>query len=126
MSELEAQIRALSQGALPLAIARYLREHPEARKRVPKVWLDDEVETWSARPVEDIAAEARHRLEVLDGWREEASDDDPDLLDSWRTEALYTRMNLQAAASGAFGTASGPLVDFLTRVGAPPRSLDLF
>lgn len=122
MSALEDQIRTLATGALGLAVARYLHDNPDAVARVNPEWLNTGVDAWRTRPAHEIEAEAEHRLGVLDAWQDEA---DPALRETWRVEALHTRLNLLAARSGAFGTAAGPLADFLRRAGAPPRTLHL-
>jgi hypothetical protein len=126
VSELEERIRTLAAGSLSLAVARYLHDAPEARDRPNPVWLDAEVERWSARPAEELAAEAEHRLEVLDEWEREAPAADPELWEERRIDALHARTNLQSAASGSFGTAAGALVDFLREVGAEPDALGFF
>ena len=99
---------------------------PEARERANPVWLDADVERWSARPAEEIAAEAAHRLEVLDKWEREAQATDPELWEERRVDALHARFNLQSAGSGSFASAAGALVDFLRGVGAEPDTLGLF
>lgn len=125
MSELANQIRALSRGALALAVARYVSEHPEARERAHPIWIDTGVEAWSGRDAEAIAREAARRLEELDAWERDAPRQDPELWEEHRLDALHARLNLQSAGSGAFGTAAGPLADFLRAVGAAPDRLDL-
>jgi hypothetical protein len=122
VSALEDQIRALSAGSLSLAVSRYLHDRPEARERVRPEWLDTGVEAWRGRPAAAIEREAAHRLEVLDAWERDAG---PALRESWRLDALHARLNLGSARSGAFGTAAGPLADFLRRAGDEPRTLRL-
>ena len=126
MSELEERIRTLAAGSLSLAVARYLHDVPEARERANPVWLDAEVERWNARPAEEIAAEAAHRLEVLDEWEREVQAVDPELWEERRVDALHARFNLQSAGSGSFASAAGALVDFLREVGAEPDTLGFF
>lgn len=126
MSELEERIRTLAAGSLSLAVARYLHDAPEARDRANPVWLDAEVERWSARPAEAITAEAEHRLGVLDEWEREVQAADPELWEERRVDALHARFNLQSAGSGSFGSAAGALVDFLRAVGAEPDALGFF
>ena len=125
MSELEEQIDVLSSGALSLAVARYLHDHPEAAQKVNSAWIDDEVERWRARGADDIGDEATHRLEVLEPWVEEAQREDPELFETRRLDSVHARMALQSARSGAFGTAAGPLADFLTEAGEQPDTLFL-
>jgi cobalamin biosynthesis Mg chelatase CobN len=125
VSELEGQIRTLAAGALSLAVARYLHDNRKARKKASGAWLDAEAEDWSERSPEEIAAEATHRLDVLEQWVEDAQQEDPELYESRRLDSVHARMNLQSARSGAFGTAAGPLADFLREVGAKPETLEL-
>lgn len=125
MSELEDQIDVLSSGAQSLAIARYLRDHPDARGRVNAAWLDAEVEQWAARDADAIGAEATHRLDVLEQWAEDAQSEDPASYETRRLDSVHARMALQSARSGAFGTAAGPLADFLTQAGEQPDTLFL-
>lgn len=126
MSELEDEIRALVAGSLSLAVARYVHDTPEARERAKPVWLDAEVEAWSARPTEEIEREAARRLEVLDEWEEAAQAAEPELWEARRVDALHARSTLQSARSGSFATAEGSLGSFLRGVGAEPDSLGLF
>lgn len=125
MSELEAQIDVLASGALSLAVARYLHDHPEAAQKVNSAWIDDEVERWRTRDADEIGDEATHRLEVLEPWVEEAQREDPELFETRRLDSVHARMALQSARSGAFGTAAGPLADFLTEAGEQPDTLFL-
>lgn len=126
MSELEEEIRVLAGSSLSLAVARFVHDRPEARDRAAPVWLDTDTEAWSARSTEEIEREAAHRLDVLEAWEREVQDDDPELAETRRIDALHARLNLQSARSGAFGTAAGPLRDFLRSVGEEPDALNLF
>jgi len=125
VSEHEAQIDLLASGAQSLAIARYLHDHPDAHGKVNQAWIDDEVERWQGRDPNEFGDEATHRLEVLEKWVEEAQRDDPELYETRRIDSVHARMALQSARSGAFGTAAGPLADFLTQAGAQPDTLFL-
>ena len=126
MSGLEDQIGVLSTGALSLAVARYVHDHGRgARRKAKKGWLDAAAEEWSERDPADIGAEATHRLEVLEQWAETAKADDPELYEAHRLESVHARMALQSSRSGAFGTAAGPLADFLRDMGEKPDELQL-
>jgi hypothetical protein len=110
---------------LSLAVARYLHHHPDARERVSPEWIGDEVERWAARDADAIGEEATHRLEVLEQWVEETQREDPGLYETRRMDSVHARMALQSSRSGAFGTAAGPLADFLTEAGEQPDTLFL-
>ena len=101
----------LLPASLSLAVARYLKDHPDAVEKAG-AWLDDEAREWMARPVDAIRAEATRGLEAL----EEGEMD--------RVELLQAQLNFQSARSGSFATASGSLVDFLTDMGEEVDVLD--
>ena len=124
MSGLDEQIGVLAQGALALAVARYLHDHPRKRRKA-KGWIDAEVDEWRERDPEAIGAEASHRLDVLEEWVEEAKEQEPDVYETRRIDSVHARMALQSARSGAFGTAAGSLADFLRAVGERPDELQL-
>jgi hypothetical protein len=109
----------LLAASLPLAVARYLQDHPDAVPRAG-AWLDGDAEAWMAKPVEAIQAEATRGLEALDEWREDAGGD----WEAGRVDFLQAQLNLQSARSGSFATAAGSLADFLTDVGEEPDVLD--
>ncbi len=112
-AELEAlQLRSLAGHAQSLAVARYLSDHPDAAGRAG-AFLDAEAESWRQRGAEAIAAEASKALEAL----EDQSVRGPDY--------LHAKLALGSARTGAFGTAAGPLHDFLKLMGAPGERLDI-
>jgi hypothetical protein len=125
VSDLEGQIKALRGAALTLAVARYLDDHPDAVEKAGPIWADEDVEEWRGRSAEEIGAEATQRLEQLEQWVEDAQEQDPELYETRRIDSVHARMALQSARSGAFGTAAGPLADFLRQVGAEPDTLHL-
>lgn len=118
-SEIQEQLAA----SLRLAVARYLKEHPDA---VPEagVWVDNDVEATMAQPVEALRLKAADRLEALEDWKERAQDEDPAAWDIGRVDYLQAQLNLQSAQSGSFATASGSLADFLRSVGEEVDVLD--
>jgi hypothetical protein len=118
-SEIQEQLAA----SLRLAVARYLKDHPDA---VPDagVWVDNDVEATMAQPLEALRQEAADRLGALEDWKERAQDEDPAAWDTGRVEYLQAQLNLQSAQSGSFATASGSLADFLSSVGEEVDVLD--
>jgi hypothetical protein len=110
-SEIQEQLAA----SLALAVARYLKDHPDAVSDAG-VWVDDEVEAWMAQPVDALQDEATERLEALEDWKERAQDEDAAAWETGRVDYLQTQLNLQSSRSGSFATASGSLADFLMSV----------
>ncbi|MGH2367278.1 MAG: hypothetical protein ACRDI2_03685 [Chloroflexota bacterium] len=119
-----AALREQATGALALAIARYLLEHPEAAAAAQD-WLDPMVEKWRSRSVGELAVEASQRLKRLDHWKERTQAEQPEVWNIGRTDYAYAKLTLQSARSGSFQTATGSLYDFLTSVGAPVDELDI-
>ncbi|SRR5712691_4727620 len=122
--ELKDEIRAQLRASLALAIARYLKEHPDAKERAGS-WVRPDVEEWLDKPVEEIAAEASRRHEALDRWSERAKADAPDLWETRRVDFLHARKNLDSAESGNFQSGAGSLYDFLSDVGEQVQSYDV-
>jgi hypothetical protein len=118
-SEIAEQLAA----SLALAVARYLKDHPDA---VPNagVWVDRDVEARMTQPVETLQEEATERLEALEEWKERVQDEDPSAWETGRVDYLQAQLNLQSARSGSFATASGSLADFLMAVGEQVDVLD--
>jgi hypothetical protein len=121
---LRSRVEELGRGGLLLAVARYLRDHPDAEGRVED-WLDESVETWRHKSVTEIQAEATRRLSQLESWAEHAQQEAPSVWDEERITYAHAKLALQSARSGAFGTAAGSLQDFLKAAGAPAQSLDI-
>jgi hypothetical protein len=109
--------------SLALALARYLKDHPEAAPRAG-AWRDADVESWITAPEEAIRAEATKGLEALDEWRDETREAAPDEWEAGRVEFLQAQLNFQSARSGSFATASGSLADFLGEMGEEVDVLD--
>jgi len=124
MSEANVAIDDIAQGAMMLAVARYLHDHPDAAASAT-TWLDDDIESWRQRPTADIADEASKRLEALERWRSHTQTSDREAWESDRTTYAHAKLTLQSARSGSFETAAGSLVDFLRDVGAPTEELDI-
>jgi hypothetical protein len=117
----EGDIRALGAHAQSLAVARYLAEHPDAAGQAG-AFLDADAETWRERGADAIAAEAETTLEALEAWTERV---DEALRQTRGSDVRNARMALGSARSGGFGTAAGPLSDFLAAVGEQPDRLDI-
>ena len=117
----EAEIRGLAAHAQSLAVARYLSEDPNAVGRAGP-FLDADAQTWRTREPEEIAAEAERTRDALEAWAENA---DPELRETRRPDYLHAKLALGSAASGTFGTAAGPLYDFLKRMGTARDRLDI-
>lgn len=118
-SEIQDQLAA----SLRLAVARYLKDHPDAVSDAG-VWVDADVEATMAQPLEALQQEATERLEDLEDWRERAQSEDPAAWETGRVDFLHAQLNLQSTRSGSFATASGSLVDFLSSVGEEVDVLD--
>jgi hypothetical protein len=115
-----AEIREHASEGLALAIARFAVDHSDTELGS---WEDDRVRGWRERGTDAIAAEAARRLAALEAWGERARG--TELWEPRRPEWLSTRLTLQAAGSGAFGSAAGPLADFLRDIGEPADELEL-
>jgi hypothetical protein len=120
----EGDIRSLAAHAQSLAVARYLSEHPDAAGQAG-AFLDGDAETWRSRGVEAIAQEAASTREALEAWAERAKDGRPDLFETRRMDYVHAKMAVGSANTGGFGTAAGPLSDFLASVGEEPDRLDI-
>lgn len=118
-SEIQDQLAA----SLRLAVARYLKDHPDAVSDAG-VWVDADVEASMAQPLEALQQEATERLEALEDWKERTQDEDPAEWETGRVSYLQAQLNLQSARSGSFATASGSLVDFLSSMGEEVDVLD--
>jgi hypothetical protein len=120
----EAEIRALSAKAQSLAVARYLSDDPNAVDRAGP-FLDAEADAWRGRGAEAIAEEASTTLDALEQWAEDAREAHPELFETRRTDYLHAKMALGSARTGTFGTAAGPLYDFLEMMGTARDRLDI-
>jgi hypothetical protein len=119
-----AELRDHVMTSLQLAIARYLKDHPDLVAQA-SAWVDPTIEHWAARPVSEIAGEATRRLDRLEAWRERTRAQYPDVWETDRTEYLEAKLALQSARSGSFDTAMGSLREFLRSVGAQPMALNI-
>jgi hypothetical protein len=120
----EAEIRALAAHAQSLAVARYLSDDPNAAARAG-AFLDADAEQWRSRGAAAIAADAASTLEALEAWAEHARAEHPDLFETRRLDYVHAKLALGSAATGAFGTAAGPLYDFLQLMGTARDRLDI-
>ena len=113
----------LLPASLSLAVARYLKDRPEAIQKAG-AWLDDEARAWMPRSFDEIGAEATKGLEALEEWAEEVRDDAPEEWEKGRVDYLQAQLNFQSARSGSFATAAGSLIDFLVDMGEDVEVLD--
>ncbi len=120
----ESEIRSLAARAQALAVARYLSDDPNAVGRAGP-FLDAEVEEWRGRGADAIAQEASEALDALEEWAERVQDERPELFETRRTDYLHAKLALGTARTGSFGTAAGPLYDFLQRMGTARDRLDI-
>lgn len=120
----ESEIRSLAARAQSLAVARYLSDDPNGVGRAG-AFLDAEAEAWRKRGADAIAEEAAEALDALEGWAERVRDERPELFETRRTDYLHAQLALGSARTGAFGTAAGPLYDFLQRMGTARDRLDI-
>lgn len=120
----ETEIRALSSRALSLAVGRYLSAEPDAIERAGH-WLDAEADRWRARPAGDIADAASAVLEDLEAWAERMREQRPQVFETRRMDYVNAKLAGQSASSGSFETSTGPLSDFLSKVGKPSARLDI-
>jgi hypothetical protein len=120
----EAEIRALAARAQALAVARYLSDDPNAVDRAGP-FLDAEAETWRGRGADAIAEEASTTLDALEDWAERAREERPELFETRRTDYVHAKLALGSARTGSFGTAAGPLYDFLELMGTARDRLDI-
>jgi hypothetical protein len=118
-----AEMRQHASSGVSLAIARYAKEHAEARKEAD-AWADPTVKKFMRMSVDEISAEASRRLDQLEAWRERAQREFPEVWEQDRVAYLQTQLSLQSAKTGHFETATGGLHDFLVSVGAPVDELD--
>jgi hypothetical protein len=121
---LRAEAEALAADALSLAIARYLKDHPEAADAAAD-WKTATVERCREKPLKELQEAATKRLARLDELEAQIEAGQPGLWELLRLAFLHARMNLQSARSGSFGTASGSLYSFLSKLGVPVDNFDI-
>jgi hypothetical protein len=120
----ESEIRLLAARAQSLAVARYLSDDPNAVGRAGP-FLDAEADAWRSRGADAIAQQASEALDALERWAERVRDERPDLFETRRLDYLHAQLALGSARTGSFGTAAGPLYDFLERMGTARDRLDI-
>jgi hypothetical protein len=120
----EAEIRSLAARAQALAVARYLSDDPNAVGRAGP-FLDADADAWRERGSDAIANEASETLDALEAWAERVREERPELFETRRTDYLHAKLALGSARTGSFGTAAGPLYDFLQRMGTARDRLDI-
>ena len=122
-TEAHAEIREQSRSAVSLAIARYAKEHPEARAAA-EAWADPAVAKYLQLSADEISAEAARRLGQLAEWTQRVQREVPEAWEQDRVSSLQAELSLQSARTGHFETAAGGLHDFLVDVGAEVDELN--
>ncbi len=111
-----SEVHELSNRALAMAISRYAIDHPAA-SHAARSWLFRlGTPDLAAVSAAQLRAEATATLDQVDQLM--PADED-------RIELAHARLALQAARSGSFATAAGPLADFLREVGELVAELDI-
>lgn len=122
----DAEMRELDRESFTLAIARYMKEHPEVTD-IPIRWLDfDSISKWLAMSTAELKGEALRRLEQLERWDKFAKANHPDVWETYRIRYINVWLNLQSANSGLFPSAMGNMAIFLDAVGASYDEIHLF
>ena len=116
-------VRRLARRALALAIARYASTRPDA-KPLARTWLRKNEERLLRQPADELAAAAEEGLAELAEVEDQLRKDE-ELWETRRVDVVQARKTLQAARSGAFGTAVGMFLDFLREAGEKPKTLDI-
>lgn len=113
----EAEIKELIRNSLALAMARYLKEHPEATNRVQKRDRD-RASQWQAMSISQLEDKASHLLEEVERWEKFAKAKHPDLWEEYKLKSFNALLNLDSAYSGSFHAAMGDFAIFLKSAGA--------
>jgi hypothetical protein len=124
MSEAHTTITQLAEQSLGLAIARYMRDHPQTAA-APSAWQTPDIQQWRALSEPEIAARASDKLAELERWKDRVQAEDQQAWNVDRVRYLHAKLALQSARSGSFETAAGALHDFLREVGANANELDI-
>ena len=120
------EIRQLEHDSITMAVARYIKDHPEVTQ-IALNWLGGrDASKWLAMPKAELAVEAQQRLEQLKRWDKFAQKNHPDVWDNYRIRSLHIQLGFGAAKTGLFQTAMGSLAYFLYAVGADYDELRLF
>jgi len=122
----DEEIRQLSRESITMAVARYIKDHPDVTE-IALNWLDGrDASKWLAMSKAELEAEASQRLEQLERWEKFAQKYHPDVWENYRIRSLHIELSFGAAYSGIFRTAMGSLAYFLDAVGADYDELRLF
>jgi len=122
----DEEISQLDRDSIRMAVARYIKDHPEVTE-IALNWLRSrDASKWLAMPRAELEAEAELRLEQLEKWKKFAKANHPSIWDNYRIEWLHIKLSFGAAKTGIFRTAMGSLAYFLHAVGADYDELRLF
>jgi hypothetical protein len=119
---LSTEIDRLLQDSLMLAIARYGHDHPDAARA--NAWVAHRP-GWLNRDSGFYADEAGRLRQERERLLERVGAAEAENAPPLRAALRRADLNLGSATTGAFGTASGSLADFLREVGADFRYLDI-
>lgn len=113
----------LAERAGSLAIARYVADRGMPRGFEADGFLEP-ARADIGRPRDELLAEVERTEQALATWKGDAEQR------SWcwtrhRITSVHATMWLDAARSGSFDAAAGPLYDFLRAAGESPRRLDI-
>lgn len=111
------EIRDLMITSYSLAIARYVKEYPEAANRLDKV--DREwVSQWEGMSISELEDKAVQLFSEVERWEKVAEAEYPELWDEYKLRSFNVQLKLQAVYSGSFHVAMGDFAIFLHIVGA--------
>lgn len=113
----EIEIRQLYRDSLMLAVARYIKEHPDATDMALDWLASRDASKWLAMSTIDLEDEASLLAKKVERWDQFAKNNHPDIWEQHRLVPFNTRLNLEAAHKGSFHAAMGDLGSFLRAVG---------
>lgn len=122
----ESEIRQLYRDSLMLAVARYIKEHPDFTN-LAQNWLgSNDASKWSANSIPEIEHKALQIWEQVDKWDELAKTNHPEIWEEYKLKPFNVQLNLESALSGSFHVAMGELAIFLDVVGEDFEKIHLF
>ena len=120
-----SEIRQLYRDSLMLAVARYIKEHPDVTN-IALNWLGSrDASRWLAMSTIELEDEASQLWKKVERWDELAKTNHPDVWEQEKLKPFSTLLNLESAASGSFDAAMGELGSFLRAVGSSFEDIHL-
>ncbi|MGB0388728.1 MAG: hypothetical protein ACPGWR_28245 [Ardenticatenaceae bacterium] len=108
----EIEIKQLSLDSLMLAVARYVKEHPDVTN-LAQNWLGSrDLSKWLAMSASELEDETLRRWEQVDKWDELAKANHPEIWEEYKLKPFNVQLNLESALSGSFHAAMGELAIF--------------